>query len=58
MEITKELLEKKLKDLMTRKEQAIAQANAVEGGIITVRGLLGDLDRKGPKSEKPRKGKK
>ena len=45
MELTKELLEGKLKVLMAQKEQMIAQVNAVGGGIITVRGLLNDLDR-------------
>ena len=45
MELTKELLEGKLKVLMAQKEQMIAQVNAVGGGIITVRGLLSDLDR-------------
>lgn len=45
MELTKELLEKRLKVLIAQKEQVIARANAIEGGIITVRGLLSDLDR-------------
>lgn len=45
MELTKKLLEGKLKVLMAQKEQMIAQVNAVGGGIITVRGLLNDLDR-------------
>ena len=56
MEVTKELLEKKLKDLIAQKEQVIAQANAVEGGIITVRGLLGDLDRNEPESKETQEG--
>ena len=45
MEITKELLEERIKNLETQKQQAIATVNACEGGIITLRGLLSDLDR-------------
>ncbi|KKK75207.1 hypothetical protein LCGC14_2876060 [marine sediment metagenome] len=45
MEITKELLEKRLEVLTVQKAQFVANVNACEGGIITVRGLLSDLDR-------------
>ena len=45
MELTKEMLEERLKELMAQKERSIANVNACEGGIITIRGLLCVLDR-------------
>ena len=55
MEITKELLEERIKNLETQKEQTIAQVNAIEGGILTVRGLLSDLKRENTKKKKSQK---
>ena len=49
MELTKKLLEERMKALVAQKAQAIGQANAIEGGIITLRDLLSDLDREEPK---------
>ncbi len=43
MEITKELLEKRIQELTTQKEQLIANVNACEGGILILRGLISDL---------------
>lgn len=57
MEVTKKVLEDRLAVLTAQREQVVAQVNAIEGGIITVRGLLKELDRKEPK-KKPRKKKK
>ena len=51
MELTKESFEKKLKVLVAQKAQAIGQVNAIEGGIITLRDLLNDLDREEPKED-------
>lgn len=45
MKLTKKLLGERLKALETQKLQAIGQVNAIEGGLITIRGLLSDLDR-------------
>ena len=45
MELTKELLEKRIKTLEAQKAQFVANVNACEGGLITVRALLSDLDR-------------
>lgn len=45
MEISRELLEKRMKALEAQKQQFIANVNACEGGIVTIRGLLSDLDR-------------
>ena len=51
MEITKELLEKLIQLLEAQKMQAIGRVNAIEGGIITIRGLLSDLDREEAESD-------
>lgn len=48
MELTKELLEKRIKNLMAQKERLIANINATEGAIQMARGLLSDLDREEP----------
>lgn len=45
MELTKELLEKRLTVLEAQKAQAIGHVNALEGGLITIRDLLKELDR-------------
>ena len=45
MILTKELLEERLKVLEVQKQQMIANVNACEGGIVTLRDLLSDLDR-------------
>ena len=45
MELTKELLEQRIKTLEAQKAQFVANVNACEGGLITVRALLSDLDR-------------
>ena len=45
MELTKELLEERIKNLEAQKIQFIASVNACEGAIQMVRGLLSDLDR-------------
>lgn len=45
MELTKELLEERIRTLEAQKAQMVANVNAVEGGLMIVRGLLGDLDR-------------
>jgi len=45
MILTKELLESRIKALEAQKAQMIANVNACEGGIMVIRGLLGDLDR-------------
>lgn len=45
MELTRELLEERLGALAAQKAQSIANVNACEGGIITIRDLLSDLDR-------------
>ena len=54
MELTKEILEKRLQALKAQKEQFAAQANACEGGILTVRGLITELETEEPvKEEEP-----
>lgn len=45
MELTKKALEERMKVLETQRAQMIANVNACEGGIITIRGLMSDLDR-------------
>ena len=45
MELTKELLEKRIEVLEAQKAQTMATANACEGGILILRGLLSELDR-------------
>ena len=54
MELTKELLEKRVKTLEAQKAQFVANVNACEGGLITVRALLSDLDEESPKEEPPK----
>jgi len=44
MELTKELLEKRIKNLEAQKAQMVANVNACEGGIVTIRGLLNELN--------------
>lgn len=65
MELTKELLEKRLENLKAQKQQALANANtyesqkrqllananACEGGIETIQLLLSDLNREEPKKK-------
>ena len=61
MEVTTKVLEERIGKLQAQKEQAVAQVNALNGAIITLRDLRKELDRKEPrpkKSKKPRKGKK
>ncbi len=52
MELTREILEGRLQMLTGQKAQAIANVNACEGGLMILRDLLGDLDRKKPKEKK------
>ena len=51
MELTKELLEERIKSLEAQKVQLIANVNACEGGIMVARGLLSDLDREDESKE-------
>ena len=51
MELTKEMLEQRIKTLEAQKAQFVANVNACEGGLITVRALLSDLDREEPPKE-------
>ena len=51
MEISRELLEKRVEDVIAQKEQFIARANACEGALVAFRDLLGDLDREDEEKE-------
>jgi hypothetical protein len=46
MEITKELLEQKAEELLKKREELLAQANAVNGALENIEFLLGVLEQK------------
>jgi hypothetical protein len=52
MELTKELLEDRIRILETQKMQMLANVNACGGGILVLRGLLSDLDREEVEEDK------
>ena len=51
MEITKETLTERIKNLETQREQLVANINAVNGAIGTLQQLVKDLDNVEPEIE-------